>query len=107
MDSGDAADTYQFDLLSDFGDDIIDGWDRTEDILEFVNTADVDGMPGLTPDDIDFVSTTTDLGAGNDVILSFNSGSASGALVVFLGAGTGAISSITDLVDNASQIIVT
>ena len=70
---GKAADTFHFDLSANQGTDTIGDFERERDILSFAGVTD-HGTPGLA-DDLDAISTITDLGAGNDVAVDFTSGS--------------------------------
>jgi hypothetical protein len=99
------ADTFVFKLSVDDGDDTIDDFARTEDILKFTDVVDV-GAAGLTFEDVDAaVSSFDNGGAGGDLTVNFNNG----ASITLIGVGTaGVIDSVADLVDNAAaQIVVT
>ena len=89
---GKAADTFHFDLSANQGTDTIGDFERERDILSFAGVTD-HGTPGLA-DDLDAISTITDLGAGNDVAVDFTSGSH----LVFVGVGTGHTDSWSEIV---------
>ena len=95
---GPGADTFVFDLVLDEHSNRIRDFDGREDRLNitdlFLELAD-NGAPGLA-DDIDARSDIVDMGRGGDVILTFDSGTE----IIFEGAGTGAVTSVGDLVDD-------
>ncbi len=95
---GTGADTFVFDLGRDEGTDIMRDFDPGQDSLNLVFAglplAD-NGAPGLA-DDIDALTQITDTGPGGDVRVAF----ATGTTLIFRDAGTGAIDSIADLVDD-------
>jgi hypothetical protein len=99
------ADTFVFKLSADDGDDTINDFALTEDILKFTDVVDV-GAAGLTFEDVDAaVSSFDNGGAGGDLTVNFNNG----ASITLIGVGTAdVIDSVADLVDNAAaQIVVT
>ena len=89
---GIGADTFVFCANCDEGQDTITDWDRALDILNMTGITDA-GATGLA-DDIDAISSITD--DGTDVVLSLNSGT----VITFAGIGTGAITSVADLVND-------
>jgi Ca2+-binding RTX toxin-like protein len=94
---GDGADTFQFNLFGE-GQDFIEDW-NSEDFLSFANVLDV-GSDGILDDLEAAITKIEDLGAGEDVIVTFTNGST----ITFVDAGDGTITKITDLVDNPGQI---
>ena len=84
--------TNYFLRLQDFESDF--------DILEFAGLADT-GPAGLV-DDIDALGMFTDNGVGGSVIFDLTAGGS----IIFNGAGTGAVSSIADLVIDANAQLI-
>ncbi|MBL9060645.1 MAG: hypothetical protein JNK88_11555, partial [Mangrovicoccus sp.] len=101
LSGGASADVFQFDLAAGHGADLLRDFDGSEDVLAFSGLVD-GGTPGIL-DDLDALAAFGDPGAGQDVTVSF----AGGIALVFAGAGTGAVASFADLVDDpASQLIL-
>lgn len=86
------------------GDDIVTDFSSSDDRLIFAGVTDQDSDTDVDLDDLlNSIASVVDAGAGNDVTVSLTNGSS----VTFLGAGTGSIASIEDLVnDPSAQIIV-
>ncbi len=82
---GNGRDTFHFDLAENQGTDTIADFDPRHDLLSFAGLND-EGAPGVA-DDLDAVSTVTDLGPGNTLVIGF----ASGTRILFAGRGTGEI----------------
>jgi Ca2+-binding RTX toxin-like protein len=97
MIGGAGADAFHLDLSSDQGDDTIADFDARRDALSVAGIED-QGAPGLV-DDLDVLSTFTDLGPGDDVIVDL----ASGARIVFAGLGTGETTSWASLLHPARR----
>jgi serralysin len=89
---GQGRDTTYFDLSQDQGSDTLVDFDGRQDVLSFAGIED-QGAPGLA-DDLDAISTITDLGPANDVVIDL----AIGTRIIFVGRGTGAVDSWADLV---------
>ena len=89
---GKDADTFHFELSANQGTDTIGDFERERDILSFAGLTD-QGAPGLA-DDLDAISTITDLGVGNDIAVDFTIGSH----IVFAGIGTGHTDSWSEIV---------
>ncbi|MGO4834061.1 hypothetical protein AB4144_17520, partial [Rhizobiaceae sp. 2RAB30] len=71
------------------------------DVFSFSGVAD-HGAPGLV-DDLDAISSFNDLGAGGNVVVTFDAGTE----LVLVGLGTGAVDSWADLVsDPARQLLL-
>ncbi|HJT11301.1 MAG TPA: calcium-binding protein [Dongiaceae bacterium] len=100
LNGGGGADTFQFNAFGE-GKDIIEEWNGSEDRLAFAAVLDK-GAPGIL-DDLLLATTVVDQGNGNDVVVTFT---ANGSTVTFVGAGTGAIDSIDDLVADPNTQIV-
>ena len=101
LNGGGDADTFQFNAFGE-GKDIIEDWDGSEDKLAFAAILDK-GAPGIL-DDLLLATTVVDQGNGNDVVVTFT---ANGSTLTFVGAGTGAIDSIDDLVTDPNTQIIT
>jgi Ca2+-binding RTX toxin-like protein len=96
LNGGSGADGFVFIPTSDFGTDTVRDFDRAADRLVFFGLED-QGAPGLADDLVaPLVETVVDSGSGLDVTVTFDAG----GVIVFEGAGTGAIDSIDDLVDD-------
>ena len=89
---GSGADTFCFDVAVNQGNDTILDFQSNRDIFSFAGLVD-QGAPGLA-DDLNAISTITDLGAGSDVIVAF----ASGSHLVLSGLGTGQIDDWNEIV---------
>lgn len=106
--TGDAgADSFVFGRIegpTNEGTDRVNDLSSAEDRLFFYGVTDNDTDTDIDIDDLlAAITGTADGGAGLNVTLDF----ASGGSVIFVGAGTGAVTSVTDLVDDpASQILV-
>lgn len=102
---GSGADTFVFgglDQAGGAGHDRILDFQKGSDILSFHDLIDADGDGDIDLDDLDAAVTDVTDGGGK-VFVSFDNGSS----LTFVGAGTGAIDSISDLVeDAASQILI-
>jgi len=103
---GSGADTFQFDLdpedSANEGHDTITDFVKASDILSFeVGDVNQDGNTNLA-DLLSSINNVVDNGAGQNVDVVFDNG----AILTVVGAGTGAVDSITDLVANAAQIQV-
>ncbi|WP_218044791.1 DUF5801 repeats-in-toxin domain-containing protein, partial [Kiloniella majae] len=107
---GDDADTFVFSLRGTdqgglFGQDVVTDFNAAEDVLKFTDVIDT-GASDLDIDDLNAaISSVTDNGAGNDVVVNFNNGSS----ITFeqMGTAGSTIDSIDDLVNNpAAQIII-
>ena len=82
-----------------WGSDRTHGFQRSQDVLVFEGFPDA-GEEGLLDDLAPFV-TVSDAGPGLDVTVDFGF-----QALTFVGAGTGAINSIDDLLDDpASQLV--
>jgi trimeric autotransporter adhesin len=106
MTGGAGADTFHFNLdpedSANEGHDSITDFVKAEDLLSFqVGDLNQDGQTDLA-DLLDGISSVVDSGAGQNVDVMFDNG----AVLTVVGAGTGAVDSITDLVANAAQIQV-
>jgi len=105
LDGGAGADTYRFaalDTAGGDGDDSIAGFARGQDILAFSDVVDADDDGDSDLDDLlASVSDVSDAGAGSDVTVAFDNG----ASITFRGAGSGAVDSLTDLVNDAATQI--
>ena len=97
---GTGVDTFIFDVTQDQGTDTLFDFERSQDRLAFNGLPDL-GPPGLA-DDLDAITTVTDNGAGQDVIVQFDIGTT----LVFEGLGTGAITSVADLVDDPDAQLI-
>jgi Ca2+-binding RTX toxin-like protein len=100
---GSGADTFAFRLGSTHdGHDTIKDFVKAQDILDFSDVGDIndDGMVDL--DDLLACSSVVDHGAGKNVDVVFDNGSA----ITFTGVGTGAMNSVNDLVADPAQIHV-
>ncbi|HWT99953.1 MAG TPA: hypothetical protein VN229_20120 [Terriglobales bacterium] len=97
---GAGADSFQFSAFGD-GDDVITDFEKTTDILGFNSALDVNS-DGILDDLEAAISSVTDLGAGKDVIVTFNNGHT----LTFTGAGTGSITDIANLVTSTGTQIV-
>jgi Ca2+-binding RTX toxin-like protein len=84
---GNGPDTFHFDLAENQGTDTVVDYEAGRDLLSFAGLND-EGVPGLA-DDLDAVSTITDLGPGDDVVIDL----VVGTRIVFAGQGTGEIAS--------------
>jgi len=94
------ADTFHFDVSVNQGTDTILDFENRRDILSFSGLID-QGPPGLV-DDLDAITTITDFGAGNDVVVEFDSGTH----IVFSGLGTGNIDTWSEMVLHpATQLV--
>ena len=91
---GAGADTFACDVSVAQGTDTLGDFDGARDILRFAGLTDA-GAAGLA-DDLDLITTVSDLGAGMDVVALFDSGSE----LIFEGLGTGSVTSIAQLVDD-------
>lgn len=100
LNGGTGRDTFQFDLSVNQGADIILDFESRRDTLSFSGLSD-QGVPGLV-DDLNGISTITDFGLGNDVLVEFNSGSD----IVFSGLGTGSIDTWSDMVFSPTTQLV-
>jgi Ca2+-binding RTX toxin-like protein len=89
---GSDADTFHFNLAENQGTDTIIEFERKHDIIDFSGIVDR-GSRGLV-DDLDAISTISDLGAGNDLVVELVSGSS----MIFAGLGIGDIDSWGDIV---------
>ncbi|MGH6929492.1 MAG: calcium-binding protein, partial [Dongiaceae bacterium] len=98
---GPGVDTFVLSIALSAGNDTVSDFDGSNEVLRFEDVVDIGGPAGVDLTDLVAVTTVTDDGA--DVTLNF----ASGASVVLEGVGTGFIATITDLVADASQIVVT
>jgi len=100
LEGGADSDTFGIGL-SDAGNDVIGDFDRTSDKLSFSDVVDADSN-GLDLDDLlAMVAGVAD--DGLNVLVTYTTG----ATTMFQGVGTGAIASLTDLVDDpGSQISV-
>jgi trimeric autotransporter adhesin len=96
---GDGADTFQFNLFGE-GNDVIEDWNGSEDKLAFAAILDK-GAAGILDDLQAAISKVEDQGNGNDVVVTFTNGT-----LTFQGAGTGAIDSIDDLVNDPNTQII-
>ena len=99
---GGGADSFQFSAFGD-GDDVITDFGKATDILGFNSALDINN-DGILDDLEAAISSVTDLGAGKDVIVTFNNGHT----LTFTGAGTAGntITDIADLVTSAGTQIV-
>ncbi len=98
LSGGDGADTFKLNILAS-GNDVIEDFDGSQDKLSFAGIFDA-ASDGIMDDLDEAVAGVTDDGLGNDVVVTFKSG----ATITFAGAGTGAITDISDLVtDTGSQ----
>jgi Ca2+-binding RTX toxin-like protein len=98
---GGGVDTYRLDPTSNEGTDTFADFAFASDIFSVAGLTD-EGAAGLA-DDLDILSTFSDLGLGNDVIVTFNAGTE----FVLKGLGTGAVDSWTKLVsDQSAQLLV-
>ena len=101
------SDTFVFSLAEGGeegdGHDTITDFESAKDILHFTDVVDSDG-DGLDLDDLTAaISGVIDGGEGGNVVVSFDNG----ASITFEGLGTGAITSIDELVnDPANQIVI-
>ncbi|WP_193366881.1 family 16 glycosylhydrolase [Pelagibius marinus] len=107
LDGGWGADFFFFsglDLPGGDGQDTIAGFESGQDRLGFADVTDADGDGDRDLDDLlAAVSEVTDGGAGGDVVVSFGNG----ASITFAGLGSGAVETLTDLVDDpAGQLRV-
>lgn len=94
------ADSFHYDIEFD-GNDFLIGFESDQDRLIFHAIADV-GDPGLLDDIQPRIVDVADLGAGSDVVVTFDTG----ASLTFAGLGTGTIDDIGQLVaDPSTQII--
>lgn len=91
------ADTFVFNPSASNYDVDLQDFELNFDILEFTGLAD-NGPAGLV-DDIDALGMFIDNGAGNSVVFALTAG----GNITFIGAGTGAVSSIADLVFDAND----
>jgi Ca2+-binding RTX toxin-like protein len=105
LDGGLGADRFHFaalDLAGGDGRDTIVGFERNADILSFSDLVDADDDGTTRLDDLlASVTSVTDTGVGGDVTVAFDNGAA----ITFAGAGTGAVDSLTDLVNDATTQI--
>ena len=97
---GGGTNTFEFSLTASAGADTITDFNKASDVLSFRDVIDDDGTAGLDIGDL-HITKVTDGGIGNDVTVEFQSGGS----MVFQGAGTGAVDSIDDLVNNAGTQI--
>ena len=105
LNGGLGADRFHFtalDLPGGDGRDTVVGFERNADILSFADLidADDDGTMGLD-DLLASVASVTDTGAGGNVTVAFDNGAA----ITFAGVGTGAVDSLTDLVNDVTTQI--
>ncbi|MPZ08979.1 MAG: family 16 glycosylhydrolase [Kiloniellaceae bacterium] len=102
---GSGADLFCFmklDRSGGDGHDSITGFGRGQDRLAFGDVIDADGDGDADLGDLlAAVGSVSDSGLGGDVTVAFDNG----ATITFLGAGTGAVDSLTDLVNNAATQI--
>jgi serralysin len=97
---GSGADTFCFDITVNQGVDTILDFESDRDIFRFSGLID-QGDPGLI-DDLNAISTVTDLGMGSDVTVEF----ASGSRLVLSGVGTGDIDNWNEIVSRPSTQIL-
>jgi len=98
---GTNADTFVFSLAANDGHDTITDFSHASDVLSFTDVVDT-GASGLDINDLTAaISSVSDAGPGGDVTVSFNDG----ASIVFAGVGTGSITTINQLVDDANTQI--
>ena len=96
---GEGHDTFVFGDHA--GHDTITDFSHASDVLSFTDVVDT-GAPGLDINDLTAaISSVSDAGPGGDVTVSFNDG----ASIVFAGVGTGSITTINQLVDDANTQI--
>ena len=96
-------DSFYFDIAGNDGRDVIREFEHSNDQLWFQGVTDGNRDGALNFNDILLdVSGVVDHGAGADVAVSFNSGTA----ITFTGAGTGHVSSLLDLVEATTQLQV-
>jgi Ca2+-binding RTX toxin-like protein len=85
------------------GRDTIKDFDRLNDVLRFEDIIDVNGDGEIDLGDLlENVASVVDKGAGKDVVVTF----ADGDQITFTGLGSGGFDSLTDLVGDASQIVI-
>jgi hypothetical protein len=83
------------------GSDTVIGFESNRDVLSFAGLMDQDAA-GLL-DDLDAVSSFSDLGAGNDVIAELDGGTH----IAIQGIGTGNVNSWADIVSHpATQLVL-
>jgi Ca2+-binding RTX toxin-like protein len=104
---GSDGDIFRFNLdtndASSSGHDTIKDFAKNEDWLSFSDVTDKTNDGNITLDDLLLsITSVVDKGAGKDVDVKFEDGT----FITFTGAGTGAVSSIADLVANTAQIEV-
>jgi hypothetical protein len=92
------VDTFLLDLAQEAVTTLV-GFSRSNDRLSFSGVADANsnGIIGLN-DLFAMVSGVSDFGAGNDIVVDFTTG----ASLVLQGAGTGAVTSMSNLVSSPS-----
>jgi Ca2+-binding RTX toxin-like protein len=100
MSGGSGIDHFRFDLSADQGTDTVRDFDRRHDVLAFSGITDA-GTTGLV-DDLDQISTFTDLGRHKDVVVDL----ANGTKLVFAGLGTGHADSWADIVLHPSSDLI-
>jgi len=105
LDGGLGVDRFHFgalDLAGGDGRDTVRGFERNTDILSFGDLIDADEDGAVRLDDLlAAVASVTDARAGGNVIVAFDNG----ASITFTGVGTGAVDSLTDLVNDATTQI--
>jgi Ca2+-binding RTX toxin-like protein len=105
LDGGLGADRFHFaalDLAGGDGQDVIRGFERSADILSFSDLVDANDDGTIALDDLlASVTSVTDTGSGGNVAVAFDNG----ASITFTGVGTGAVDSLTDLVNDAATQI--
>jgi Ca2+-binding RTX toxin-like protein len=93
------ADIFRFNGFGE-GHDVIEEWSGAEDILSFSDLLDT-GAAGILDDLQAAIAGVDDSGPGGDVVVTFDNGSS----LTFQGAGTGAITDITQLVTDPNTQI--
>ncbi len=96
------CDTFEWNLYEDQGTDLVISFQESQDKLRFTDLLDVGGAPGPDLSDLDAITTFEDGGPSGPVTASLDSGT----VIVIAGAGTGAVDSWSDLVDNPSEQLI-
>jgi Domain of unknown function (DUF4114)/Cadherin domain len=93
------VDTFLLDLGQEAVTTLV-GFSRTNDRLAFSGVADADANGSIGMSDLfAMVSGVSDFGAGNDIVVDFTTG----ASLVLQGAGTGSVTSMSNLVSSPSS----
>ncbi|WP_445679178.1 beta strand repeat-containing protein [Radicibacter daui] len=102
---GAGSDIFSYYIIPGFsdGNDVIADFEIGTDTLKFAGVYDADGSGSVDIDDlIQWISSITDAGSGQDVTVNFQEG----GKLTFSGIGTGSINSIDQIVSDSNHIII-